>query len=138
MNADLATKRWLIFSAAACLVPAAPGISAAVYAQGAAPVQAGVAFKKVARRATGPISWPELRLTRELGIGGAAEKLTSGSLPERPAELSENRSAAAASGRIPLPGGEVNRAGIVPASRLRLRNGSLILEADATHRQDEH
>lgn len=137
MSAELATKRLLIFSAAGCLVPTALGISGVVCAEGAADsVQAGAPLKKAARRATVPtMLWPELRLSRELGTLGTGEKASSGSSPELPAALSESQAAAVASGRIPLPVGDVSRAGIVPASRMRLRDGSLILEADATDKR---
>lgn len=138
MNACLAAKQWWIFSAAGCLVPAALGISGTVQAQGAAaPVQAGASSQKAARRATGPVLRPELRLSRELGSMRLGEKTPSDSLPELPAEASANQSSSIPSGRIPLPAGDLNRTGIVPASRLRVEDGRLILEADLTGKENE-
>jgi hypothetical protein len=138
MNAGLAAKRWWIFSAAGCLVPAALGISGMVHAQGvAATVQAGASTQKATRRATGPILRPELRLSRELGSTQWGEKAHSDSLPELPAEASANQSSSIPSGRIPLPAGDLNRTGIVPASRLRVEDGRLILEADLTGKEGE-
>lgn len=126
----------MIFSAAGCLVQPAFGISGKVFAQGTfEPVQIGAPFRKAARRAAGTTIWPGLRLSRELGITGSAENLSSGSLPELSPELSAIQPAAVVSTRIPLPAGDLSRAGIVPASRLRLQDGSLILEANATDDQ---
>jgi hypothetical protein len=65
------------------------------------------------------------------------EKTPSDSLPELPAEASANQSSSIPSGRIPLPAGDLNRTGIVPASRLRVEDGRLILEADLTGKENE-
>lgn len=82
-----------------------------------------------------PPSSTGLRLSRELGsvadganeASSAAPMLSSGSSNPAP-EVAGDR-------RIPLPSGELNRGGIVPAGRMRVRDGELVLEPPDADRQ---
>lgn len=82
-----------------------------------------------------PPSSTGLRLSRELGFladevnDAASAAPVPSDVPLKPApEVTGNR-------RIPLPSGELNRGGIVPAGRMRVRDGELVLEPPDADRQ---
>lgn len=88
-----------------------------------------------------------LRLSRQLGLvaedkaiprgGSESKSIVPAGAPSRPSEASDESSSEAsaietspdAERRIVLPTGELNRAGVVPASRLKVLDGTVVLEA---------
>ncbi len=123
--------RRLTLAVAKCLVPTVLGASGMAVAQDPAnPGHAEATAKKAFRRGALPGVRPELRLSRELGIAGGGDKVISDTLPELPAGELAAQSTPPLQERIPLPAGDLNRGGITPASRARVHDGSLILEAD--------
>ena len=120
------------------MVPTVLGVSGMAVAQDTANFgRTEIAPRKTFRRATPPPSPPELRLSRELGVAGDRDKVSSDALPELPAGELAAQSTTPQQGRIPLPAGELNRSGITPASRARVHDGSLILEADDTGKEGD-
>lgn len=132
-------RRWMALLALLWLQPTLPGLVPKAWAQGAPGDDRN--SPKTTRTpshstAAAPASATGLRLSRELGFladevndaASAAPVPSGGPLKPTP-EVTGDR-------RIPLPSGELNRGGIVPAGRMRFRDGELVLEPpDADSRE---
>ena len=125
------SRRWMALFAMLWLQPTSQELAPNAWAQGDPGGNAG--SPKTTRspsqsKAVPPASAAGLRLSRQLGSladgtneASSAAPLLSDGLPGPVQDSSGDR-------RIPLPSGDLNRGGIVPASRMRLRDGELILE----------
>lgn len=124
-------RRWMVLLAPLWLHATWLGLLPKAWAQGApgddrsSPKTTRVySHPKVAA----PPSSTGLRLSRELGFladevndAASAAPVPSGGPLKAAPEVTGDR-------RIPLPSGELNRGGVVPAGRMRFRDGELVLE----------
>ena len=131
MDSPRVGRRWMVLLAPLWLHATWLGLLPKAWAQGApgddrsSPKATRVySHPKVAP----PPSSTGLRLSRELGFladevndAASAAPVPSGGLLKAAPEVTGDR-------RIPLPSGELNRGGVVPAGRMRFRDGELVLE----------